>query len=206
MNPLIMKNLNCPHLIFRQGYVVFKCQDHFSFRLFFPSFPSTQHKQVIAEKWRESTLIQLRKGRGRPGNLEEMRHIHIHNEYLSFFSQIVMFYSKDILLQNMSKFQIAQWSGYFNEPLILLHGVQFRLLSISNFSMQGTNSVDMIARSRSDFLLSSLGSLLSNCVKGLFTTLSVACISFRPIPTYLSSKAIKIDVMIQYAMYYSTPH
>ena len=68
-------------------------------------FRTIWKKEKIPEDWRESILVQLSKGRGKAGDLANMRHIHLRNIYLSFFSQIVMFFAKDELIANMSKYQ-----------------------------------------------------------------------------------------------------
>ena len=78
----------------------------------FNLFRSIWLNEKIPQSWHESILVQLSKGRGRPGDLKNMRHIHLRNIYLSFFSQIVMHFIKDTLIDNMSMYQIACKPGY----------------------------------------------------------------------------------------------
>ena len=68
--------------------------------------------EKIPVKWQESTLIELYKGRGRMGDFDNMRYIHIRNDYLKILSQIVISYAKDNLIDNMSKYQIACKPGH----------------------------------------------------------------------------------------------
>ena len=66
----------------------------------------------IPDAWRESLLTQLFKGRGDFRECDSQRFIHEKNCILKFFQQIVMFYTKPIVYQNMTKFQIACKPGH----------------------------------------------------------------------------------------------
>jgi len=41
--------------------------------------------ELIPEKWEETTLVQLYKGKGPRSNLNNMRHIHIKDDLLNFY-------------------------------------------------------------------------------------------------------------------------
>ena len=68
--------------------------------------------ETIPETWHETTLIQLYKGKGPRNNLENMRHIHIKNEYSKFFGHLVVTAAKPEIFRNLSKFQIATKPGH----------------------------------------------------------------------------------------------
>ena len=64
------------------------------------------------ERWCQSTLIQLYKGRGHRGILDNQRHIHLKDEFPKFFGHLVVSASKDKLISNMTKFQIGTKTGH----------------------------------------------------------------------------------------------
>ena len=68
--------------------------------------------EKFPENWRETTLIQLYKGKGPRNNLENLRHIHIKNEFSKFFGHLVVTAVKPHLYRNLSKFQIATKPGH----------------------------------------------------------------------------------------------
>ena len=68
--------------------------------------------EKMPESWYETTLIQLYKGKGPRNNLENMRHIHIKNEFSKFFGHLVVSKAKPDILRNLSKFQIATKPGH----------------------------------------------------------------------------------------------
>ena len=77
---------------------------------FFNLFQIVWRKEKIPEEWRESSLTQILKGKTNTGVLDEIRHIQNtwgKNCIYKYFSQILMSFAKQILFQNMSKFQIA---------------------------------------------------------------------------------------------------
>ena len=80
--------------------------------------------EVVPESWAETTLIQLYKGKGCRSNLDNMRHIHIKDEYPKFFGHIVVSAAKDKIIKGMSKFQIATKPGHrVQEHLFVLKSV-----------------------------------------------------------------------------------
>ena len=73
----------------------------------FNLFRTVWKSERIPDSWRETVLVQLSKSRGKTGELKNMRHIHLRNIYLSLFSQIVISFVKDSLIDHLSKYQIA---------------------------------------------------------------------------------------------------
>ena len=68
--------------------------------------------EKIPDSWNETTLIQLYKGKGPRNNLENMRHIHLKNEFSKFFGHLVVTAVKPMIFGNLSKFQIATKPGH----------------------------------------------------------------------------------------------
>ena len=56
--------------------------------------------------------MQLYKGKGSKNDLENMRHIHIKNEFSKFFGHLVVSAAKPQIFRNLSKFQIATKPGH----------------------------------------------------------------------------------------------
>ena len=61
--------------------------------------------------WQVSTLTQLFKG-GEINSLDCFRFIHVKDQLSKFFSQMIMFHAKEIITNNMTKFQIACKPGH----------------------------------------------------------------------------------------------
>ena len=57
-------------------------------------------------------LIQLYRGRGSQSILDNQRHIHLKDQFPKFFGHLVVSASKDMMLDNMSKFQIGTKPGH----------------------------------------------------------------------------------------------
>ena len=62
--------------------------------------------------WEKSTLIQLYKLKGSRSVLDNMRHIHIKEEYPKFFGHLVVSAAKERMITNLTKFQIATKPGH----------------------------------------------------------------------------------------------
>ena len=76
------------------------------------------------DRWSQSTLIQLYKGKGHRGILDNQRHIHLKDEFPKFFGHLVVSASKDKLISNMTKFQIGTKPGHrAQEHLYVLKSV-----------------------------------------------------------------------------------
>ena len=88
--------------------------------------------EKVPESWQESIVTQIQKGKIPSNELSNMRHIHSRNQYVKFFSQIVMSHAKENLYKNMSKYQIACKPGHRpSEHLFVLKSV-FELYQKSN--------------------------------------------------------------------------
>ena len=59
--------------------------------------------EIFPENWQKTTLMQLYKGKGPRNDLENMRHIHIKNEFSKFFGHLVVTAVKPHLFKNLSK-------------------------------------------------------------------------------------------------------
>ena len=80
--------------------------------------------EEIPLKWQESTLIQIPKSKGRVGDLDKMRHIHLRHYLCKFFCQLVMAHAKEPIFKKMSKFQIACKPGHqASEHLFVIKSV-----------------------------------------------------------------------------------
>ena len=66
----------------------------------------------MSDKWKNSTLIQLKKDGNGVSDLNSIRHIHVKEEVPKLFQQIVTLAAKDKLFENMSKFQLATKPGH----------------------------------------------------------------------------------------------
>ena len=76
------------------------------------------------ERWCKSTLIQLFKGVGDRGVLDNQRHIHMKDEFPKFFGHLVVTAAKETMISNMSKFQIGTKPGHrAQEHLFVLKSV-----------------------------------------------------------------------------------
>ena len=78
----------------------------------FKLFSTVWDTEERPDQWRQTTLIQLYKGKGDPRLLSNMRNIHIKRDIPKFFGHIVMTQAKQIIMNNMTKFQIGTKVGY----------------------------------------------------------------------------------------------
>ena len=80
--------------------------------------------EKLPDSWTETTLVQLYKGKGPRNNLENLRHIHIKNEFSKFFGHLVVNAMKSEINKNLSKFQIATKPGHWpQEHLFVIKSV-----------------------------------------------------------------------------------
>ena len=78
----------------------------------FQLFLSVWITEEIPRVWHDSRLVQLWKGKGVEGDLQNTRFIHIKSEFQKFFVQIVISQAKGNIYDNMSKYQIATKPGH----------------------------------------------------------------------------------------------
>ena len=84
----------------------------------------TWRTERLPERWEKSTLIQLYKGRGGRGVLDNQRHIHMKDEYPKYFGHLVVSAAKEKMIDNMTKFQIGTKPGHrAQEHLFVLKSV-----------------------------------------------------------------------------------
>ena len=69
-------------------------------------------KEMLPGRWEKSTLVQLFKGKGSRNVLDNMRHIHVKDEFPKFFGHLVVSASKDKMISNLTKYQIATKPGH----------------------------------------------------------------------------------------------
>ena len=73
---------------------------------------SVWKSEEMPKAWEKTTLIQLYKGKGATNDLNNMRYIHIKDEFPKFFGHLVVNSSKEIIMKNLSKYQIATKPGH----------------------------------------------------------------------------------------------
>ena len=78
----------------------------------FELFSTVWRTERVPKKWLDSELIQLYKGRGSKNNLENMRHLHIKDDLSKLFQQIIFMETKEQMINNMTKFQLASKPGH----------------------------------------------------------------------------------------------
>ena len=64
------------------------------------------------QTWERSALVQLYKGKGPRSILDNMRHLHCKDEFPKFFGHLVFSASKDKMISNLTKYQIATKPGH----------------------------------------------------------------------------------------------
>ena len=81
--------------------------------------------EKLPDRWEKSTLIQLFKGKGLLSVLDNMRHLHIKDEFPKYFGHLVVSACKDKMISSLTKFQIATKPGHrvgeFKMIQILIH-------------------------------------------------------------------------------------
>ena len=81
-------------------------------------------KEKQPDRWEKSTLVQLYKGKGPRSILDNMRHIHCKDEFPKFFGHLVVSASKDKMISNLTKYQIATKPGHrAQEHLFVLKSI-----------------------------------------------------------------------------------
>ena len=76
-------------------------------------FKKVWEEEKILKRWTKTTLLQLYKMKGNFQELKNQRNIHLKEDLVKMFSTIVMNISKEILMKNMSKFQIGTKKGHW---------------------------------------------------------------------------------------------
>ena len=64
------------------------------------------------DQWRKTLIIQLFKGKGERNEYCNQRNIHTKLEIPKFFGHAVMSQAKEIIIHNMTKFQIGTRNGH----------------------------------------------------------------------------------------------
>ena len=75
-------------------------------------FKSVWSKEIIPDDWKKTNIVQIFKNKGSRQDLSMYRNIHTKVETRSMFSEIVTHELKQILTQNISKFQIGAIPGH----------------------------------------------------------------------------------------------
>ena len=75
-------------------------------------FHEVWKNENVPDKWYNSELIQLEKGKTPKNSLENFCFMHIEHLIVKLFQQIVYLETKDLLINNMTKFQIASRPGH----------------------------------------------------------------------------------------------
>ena len=86
------------------------------FNALFRLFEVVWNGEKIPESWRETTIIQIWKGKGPREDLENIRHIHTKNsEIPKLFGNLITNLIKPTIEENISPFQIGAMSGHRSE-------------------------------------------------------------------------------------------
>ena len=100
-------------------------------------------QETIPDSWRETTVIQLKKGNKDPTDLSNKRFIHIKPPIPKLFSQIVTNKLKPIITQTTSPFQIGAIPGHRSEEhLFTLKSVV--MLAEDNDSALAAELLDLV--------------------------------------------------------------
>ena len=75
-------------------------------------FKTVWEKEQKPDKWQNTILLQLYKGRGSRGDLNNQRNIHTKQDIPKFFGHIVASAAKPNLLENMTPYQIGTMPGH----------------------------------------------------------------------------------------------
>ena len=75
-------------------------------------FKRVWEEEKIPRTWKKSTLLQLFKGKASFQDLKNHRSIHMKEDYAKLYGHIVVNIAKDIMMKNMSPFQIGAIKGH----------------------------------------------------------------------------------------------
>ena len=78
----------------------------------FNLFQLVWEQEKIPEGWTVSTVTQISKGKPDINNPASLRHIHDKIDLMKMFLTVVMLNAKEVIYDNMSKFQIASEPGH----------------------------------------------------------------------------------------------
>ena len=122
-------------------------------------------QETIPDSWRETTVIQLKKGNKDPTDLSNKRFIHIKPPIPKLFSQIVTNKLKPIITQTTSPFQIGAIPGHRSEEhLFTLKSVV--MLAEDNDSALAAELLDLVKYFDSEWHIDNLDELHKGKVKG----------------------------------------
>ena len=98
----------------------------------FSLFREVWKQEKIPERWTETTLLQLWKGKGSFQELANTRNIHIKDITAKLFSHIVVNIAKNTLMENMSPFQIGTKQGHRASEHIFVMKSVMQLFAVKN--------------------------------------------------------------------------
>ena len=80
--------------------------------ILFSLFSLIWSSEVKPDQWRKTLIIQLYKGKGERDEFGNQRNIHTKLDIPKFFGHTVMHHAKEIIIKNMTKFQIGTKTGH----------------------------------------------------------------------------------------------
>ena len=78
----------------------------------FSLFQKVWNQEEIPTGWKKTSIVQIYKGKGSIQDQSSQRFIHMKEEAPKVFSHIVVNLTKEILMKNMSKYQIGAKEGH----------------------------------------------------------------------------------------------
>ena len=97
--------------------------------------------EKLPESRDNSTLIQLFKGKGLSSVLDNVRHLHIKDEFPEYFGHLVVSASKAKMIASLTKFQIATKPGHrAQEHLFVLKSVIAMYIRVGHKNNTASNN------------------------------------------------------------------
>ena len=115
--------------------------------------------------WRDTTTLQLPKGRGRKEDLSNRRHIHTKTEIPKFFQHMVTTAAKPMIVENMPANQIGAVPGHRAEEHLFTIKSFIALKEKENKAVAITQ-LDLVKYFDSESLIDTLNELYKGKVKG----------------------------------------
>ena len=143
------------------------------FNALFKLFEVVWKKEKIPESWRETTIVQIFKGRGLRSDLENIRHIHTKDsEIPKLFGHLITNTIKPIIEENISPFQIGAIPGHRSEEHLFTMKSIVALVE-KNKEAIALQLLDLVKYFDSENLADALNELYRGNVKGKMYRLSL---------------------------------
>ena len=131
----------------------------------FKLFQTVWNEEKKPDSWRDTTVIQIFKGKGLKEELDNKRHIHTKNEIPKLFSHILTNTMKPKIIENMTPYQIGAIPGHRSqEHLFTLKS--FVALAEDKDVAVIANLIDLVKYFDKECLIDALNELYKANVKG----------------------------------------